>query len=188
MADKIIQAIERESEFWWMGVLGGILTMLFGIAALFWPGLTLVTFVYLFSAYMLVWGVVSVIKGLTDLTSGVAMWWLTLLFGFIGLGVGVYLVRHPLVSFATLILLVGFTFIIRGVIDIVSGFAVDQSSTGRVLAFIAGGLGVVAGVFLLTQPADAGVAFVWVLGLYSLLAGPLFIALTVDAHNSVALE
>lgn len=188
MADRVVvETVDIEpveSEFWWMGVLGGILTMLFGIAALFWPGLTLVTFVYLFSAYMLVWGVVSVVKGLVDLTSGVAMWWLSLIFGFIGIGVGVYLVRHPLASFATLVLLIGFTFIIRGVIDVVSGFSAGQSSTGRMLSFIAGGLGILAGVFMLTQPAEAGVAFVWILGLYSLLVGPLLIAMAIDVHNN----
>ncbi len=188
MADKVMRAAERETDFWWMGVLAGILTMLFGIAALFWPGLTLTTFVYLFSAYVLVWGVISVVKGFIDLTSGAAMWWLTLIFGFVAVGVGVYLVRHPLASFATLILLVGFTFIIRGVVDIVAGFAGEQSSTGRVLSLMAGALGILAGVFLLTQPETGGVAFVWVLGLYSLLVGPLLIALSVDAHNILSEE
>lgn len=191
MAEKVVETVEMEpveSEFWWMGVLGGILTMLFGIAALFWPGLTLVTFVYLFSAYMLVWGVVSVVKGLVDLTSGISMWWLSLIFGFLGIGVGVYLVRHPLVTFGTLILLIGFTFILRGVVDILGGFTAGQTSTARALSFIAGALGVLAGVFMLTQPAEAGVAFVWVLGLYSLLAGPLLIALAVDAHNKGIVE
>ena len=184
MAGVQVQAMEPESEFWWIGVVGGILTMLFGIAALFWPGLTLVTFVYLFSAYMLVWGVASTVKGLIDLTSGTAMWWLSLLFGFLGIGVGIYLVRHPLASFATLVLIIGFTFILRGVIDLVSGFRPGQTATGRILSFIAGGLGVLAGVFMLTQPAEAGVAFVWVLGLYSLLVGPLLIALAVDARKN----
>jgi uncharacterized membrane protein HdeD (DUF308 family) len=33
---------------------------------------------------------------------------------------------------------------------------------------------------LLFQPASAGVAFVWVLGLYSLIVGPLMIALSLD--------
>ena len=138
---------------------------------------------------MLVWGVVSTVKGFIDLTSGTAMWWLSLIFGFLGIGVGVYLVRHPLASFATLVLIIGFTFIVRGIIDIVGGFTSGQTPSGRILSFLAGALGVLAGVFMLTQPAEAGVAFVWVLGLYSLLVGPLLIALAVDAHkNNETLE
>ncbi|HRF28626.1 MAG TPA: DUF308 domain-containing protein [Candidatus Saccharibacteria bacterium] len=172
-------------DLWWMGVFAGILTMLFGVAALFWPGLTLVTFVYLFSAYVLVWGVVSVVRGFSDMIAGQSLWWLTLLFGFFAVGVGVYLVRHPLVSFATLILLTGFTFIIRGVVDILEGVFGDMpSSTTRILAVIAGALGIVAGIYLLNQPVSGGVAFVWIIGLYSLLVGPLLIALSMDSHKA----
>jgi uncharacterized membrane protein HdeD (DUF308 family) len=177
------QSVGEKNELWWMGVLGGILTMLFGLAALFWPGMTMVTFVYLFSAYVLVWGAISIVKGFVDMASGMQMWWLTLIFGFLALGVGVYLVRHPLVSFTTLILLTAFTFIIRGVVDIISGFAGDQAGGGRALAFIAGALGVIAGVFLLMQPASAGIAFVWVIGLYALLVGPVLIAVSVNSRN-----
>lgn len=185
MADKTVTVSSNNSnDLWWLGVVGGILTMLFGIAALFWPGITLVTFVYLFSAYVLVWGVVSVVQGFVGMTKAERLWWLSLLFGFFAIGVGVYLVRHPFVSFATLILLTGFTFIIRGVVDIVVGiFSDGQSAGGKLLAIIAGVLGVLAGVLLLMQPVSAGVAFVWVIGLYALLFGPLLTALAIDSRN-----
>lgn len=186
MAEKTVTTTNNPNNLWWLGVVGGILTMLFGIAALFWPELTLVTFVYLFSAYVLVWGIAAVVQGFVGMTSGEKLWWLSLLFGFFAIGVGVYLVRHPLVSFGTLILLAGFTFIIRGVVDVVAGIFGDaQSSTGKVLAIIAGVLGVLAGVLLLTQPVSAGVAFVWIIGLYSLLFGPLLIALAMDSRDNV---
>ena len=37
----------------------------------------------------------------------------------------------------------------------------------------------VAGVAILLQPASGGVAFVWVLGLFALVTGPLLIALSI---------
>lgn len=171
------------SETWWLGVIAGVLTILFGIAALFWPELTLVTFVYLFSAYVLVWGVVSIVKSLISIRGGNGMWWLGLLFGVLVLGLGVYLVRHPGVSFGTLILFVGFTFIIRGLIDVLEGLFGDKSASGKVLSLIAGIVGVLAGVFVLIQPVSGGVAFVWVLGLYSLIFGPLLIAMSMDEKH-----
>ena len=177
-------ATNNSNNLWWLGVISGILTMLFGIATLFWPGLSLVLFVYLFSAYVLVWGVVAIVKGIVGMTAGEKLWWLSLLFGFFTVGVGVYLVRHPLVSFGTLILLTGFTFIIRGVVDVVGGIFGDvQSSGGKVLAIVAGVLGVLAGILLLMQPVSAGIAFVWIIGLYALLFGPLLIALAVDGRD-----
>lgn len=182
MADRV-RRVAGGADLWWLGVVAGVVTMLFGLAALFWPGLTMATFVYLFSAFVLVWGVLAVVRGFVDMTSANAMWWLSLLFGFFAVGVGVYLVRHPLVSFATLILLVGFTLIVRGAVDVVTGlFGETRTSTGRTLAVVAGALGVVAGVWLLTQPESAGVAFVWIVGLYALLFGPLLVALSMDAR------
>lgn len=184
MAEKVSTNRSGLDDLWWFGVLTGVLTMIFGIAALFWPGLTLVTFIYLFSAFVLVWGVVSVVRGFVDMTAARSMWWLSLIFGFLAIAAGVYLVRHPDVSFATLLLLTAFTFIVRGAVDVVGGlFGEGQSATGRMLAFIAGALGVVVGVYLLMQPVEGGVAFVWVVGLYALLAGPLMIALAMDGRR-----
>lgn len=187
MADRVRRVTGGTTDLWWLGAVAGVVTMLFGLAALFWPGLTLTTFVYLFSAFVLVWGVIAIVHGFVDMTRANMMWWLSLLFGFFAVGVGVYLVRHPLVSFATLILLVGFTLIVRGAVDVVTGlFGAARSSTGQTLAMVAGALGVVAGVWLLTQPESAGVSFVWIVGLYALLFGPLMVALAMDARTGEA--
>ena len=173
--DKVV--VTGSSGMWWLMAVAGVLTVLFGLATLFWPGLTLVVFVYLFSAYVLAWGVVSLVSGFMQLGRQEAFWWLALIVGVLLLGVGVYLVRHPAASFATVILLVGFTFIFHGVADIVKGlFTSDASSKRRTFSVLGGALGVVAGAFILTQPVSGGVAFVWIIGLYALLLGPVLIA------------
>ncbi len=160
-------------------LLNGILVLLFGIAAIFWPGLTLVTFVYLFSAYVLLSGIITLIIGIQRLagsSQAVLTHALTLILGILLIGVGVYLVRHLAVSFATLVLLVGFTFIIRGVFDVVTGLLEEGSGMHRIAMILIGVLGVLAGILILFQPVASGVAFVWILGVYSLVAGPLLIA------------
>lgn len=162
----------------------GIATILFGLAAVFWPALTLVTLVYLFSAYVLVSGIVNLVGSI--MTIDRSRWWfLGSLIGIFEFGVGVYLVRHPRLSFATLILLVGFTLIARGVIEVVASFfEIGQTATVRALTVIIGLAGLLAGIILLFQPVSAGVAFVWILGLYALIVGTLEIALASDAHRA----
>ena len=44
-------------------------------------------------------------------------------------------------------------------------------------------MAVVVGIAILLQPASGGVAFVWVLGLYALLTGPMWIALGLDTKK-----
>lgn len=167
------------SEYWWTLTLRGVLALLFGIAAVFWPGLTIVTLVYLFGAYILVSGVVDLIHGVSSVFKRTS-WFLTLLLGFAELGVGVYMLRHPHVTFATLILLIGFMLIVRGILEGVAAFSDNLSSTNRTLMIFGSIVAILAGIILLFQPASAGVAFVWILGLYALIVGPILIALSLD--------
>lgn len=169
---------------WESLVLRGIAGILFGIAAVFWPGLTLVTLVYIFSIYILISGVVEIVEAIMAISRGGSWIW-KLLLGFAELGVGVYLVRHPYVSFATLILLIGLVLIARGVFEVVLAMLEDYSATEKTLMIIGGALAVVVGIVILLQPASGGVAFVWVLGLYALLTGPMWIALGIDTKNAV---
>jgi uncharacterized membrane protein HdeD (DUF308 family) len=155
--------------------LEGTLALFFGVTAIFWPGLTLLTLVYLFSAFVLATSIVQIVIGLTSLRSS-DTWWLPLLTGLVLLGAGVYLVRHPNVSFATFILVIGLTFLARGVLDLVNAFADRQARSQRALRVIAGVAALVAGVIILLQPVAGGVAFVWILGLYAIIFGSLTIA------------
>jgi uncharacterized membrane protein HdeD (DUF308 family) len=171
--------IKEVAEYWWVGVLQGVFALAFAAAALFWPGLTLKTLVYLFSAYVLVWSLVEIFRGLSGIKSN-DYWWLSLIFGIFGTGVGVYLVRHPEVTFATFILLIGFTFILRGIVDIISAFLGGQLATSRALSLLVGAAALIVGIVVLNQPVEGGVAFVWILGLYSLVYGVISIALSLD--------
>ncbi|HEX5797253.1 MAG TPA: DUF308 domain-containing protein [Candidatus Saccharimonadales bacterium] len=164
--------------------LRGIVAILFGIAAVFWPGITLVTLVYLFSAFVLASGLVTLVMGLIDASrerNSVLSLVLTVVLGIAEIGVGVYLLRHIGVAFSTLILLIGFVLILRGLVELFNGlFEADTSNMYRTATTLTGALAVVAGVVLLFQPESSGVAFVWILGLYALLAGPLMVALALD--------
>jgi uncharacterized membrane protein HdeD (DUF308 family) len=172
------------SNYWWVLTVRGIAAILFGVAAVFWPGITLVTLVYLFSAFILVYGIVDIIHGLSGHGGGTANRVLTLLLGALEVGLGVYLIRHTGVAAATLILLVGFMLIIRGVFDAVMAFS-DDSATGKTLSIVAGIVAVLAGVVVLTQPAAAGVAFVWILGVFALVTGPVLIAMSLDVKREM---
>lgn len=174
--------VQTLSNYWWVLTIKGTVAILFGIAAVFWPGITLVTLLYLFSAYVLIGGVTNIFHGISGMGNR-GTWIFTLLLGFLELGVGVYLLRHPGVTFTTLILLIGFLLITRGVFEVVAAFGDEISSGTRLLSIIGGALAVLAGIFVLFQPESSGVAFVWILGLYALITGPLLIALSLEIKN-----
>lgn len=172
-------------DLWWGTALRGIVTLLFGIAAVFWPGLTLVTLVYLFSAYILVSGIFELIAGIGS-AGKATRWYLRIVMGILELGVGIYLIRHIGVAFNTFILLIGFILIIRGIIDGVSAFIDDTlTAVEKTITFVVGVVALVAGIVILGQPAKNGVAFVWILGVFALVAGTLNIALAIDMKHVV---
>jgi uncharacterized membrane protein HdeD (DUF308 family) len=169
---------------WEALVLRGVAGILFGIAAVFWPALTLVVLVYLFSVYILVSGVVGMVESVVHLTRSQTWFWKMLL-GILELGVGVYLVRHPSVTFATFVLVAGLVLIARGVFEGIMALVDDYSATNKTLLLIGGVLSVLVGIVILLQPVEGGIAFVWILGVYALVTGPIWIALALDTKHAV---
>lgn len=165
---------------WWALVLGGVATVTFGIAAVFWPGLTLLTLLYLFSAFALVSGVVNILAGLSTV-DGVDTWFLPVVLGAFEVGVGVYLLQHTAVAFNTFILLIGFTLIANGVIGAVSSyFNGAATAKAAALAYLTGLGALVAGIVILFAKESNDVGFVWVLGLYAIIVGTLQLAALAD--------
>lgn len=168
---------------WWILTIRGILAILFGIACVFWPGITLLTFIYLFGIYILVAGLVATFQGVISIGRS-KTWILTLLLGVLEIGVGVYLLRNPEVSFGVLILIVAFSFIVYGILEIIGALAERRnSSTSKTITIITSVLGILVGIVMLFQPAASDVAFVWIVGLFTLISGPLWIAISLDIKN-----
>jgi uncharacterized membrane protein HdeD (DUF308 family) len=155
----------------------GLLTVAFGVTAIFWPGLTTMVLLYLVGAYLLVSGIVHVGLGVSGINS--QSWWtLTVLLGAVELGFGVYLLRHPLVVFSTFVTLIGFALLIRGLIELVSViFEGSGDETSDRVSMISGFLAVVAGIVVLYQTKSSGVTFVWILGVYAIVVGAAQLAL-----------
>lgn len=177
--DADMQAMQAN---WWGLTFRGIVAVLFGIAAVFWPHITLVILLYIFATWVLVDGIIRIVTGIARLGQH-QLGFLTMVVGLLELGVGVYLLRHPAVTFTTLILLIGFLLIITGVVEIVSSLSSPDSATSKALSTIVGAAALLAGIIMLFQPVSGGVAFVWVLGLYALITGPMLIAMSIDLRR-----
>ena len=168
-------------QLWGLGIGFGVVSILFGILALFWPGLTVGLLVILFSIFILIWGIIGIIVSIASASTD-KFWWLELILSILAIGLAVYLLRNPVVAAMIWIFSIGLTFLVRGVVDILEGLFDGNRTRGeRVLAFILGALGIVAGIITLLYPISAGLAVVWIIGLYALLYGSLLIAFSFRA-------
>lgn len=175
---------EYVDNLWWLFVLQGIATLVFGVVALFFPGLTLASLLLTFAVYAVVVGVVELVHGFRDI-GRTGSWWFSLLVGVVLVGVGVYLVSHPSTALDAFLAILGALLIARGVADLfVSVFYTDHSDH-RWMWIVSGVLGVVAGILVWRSPVAGGLAFVWILGLYALMAGSITLAYAFRVRDMV---
>lgn len=169
-------------DMWWILLLEGLFLLLFGFVAIGWPGLTVVTLVFAFAIYILLSGVLNIVHSIVG-TKNHGYWFLTLIMGIIEVAVGVYALNNPGLTIAVLVLLIGFTFIVRGVLGIVSAFSPMYKDTHKLLLIVVGVLSVLAGIIILRYPLVGTLAFTWVIGVYALIAGAIMVALSISVKE-----
>lgn len=170
-------------ELWWLVLLTGVASTLFGLVALFWPGLTLATLVYTFAIFVVVGGVVALFEALSNISKD-RLWWLALLLALVNLGIGVYLLRHPLVAATFFVVLLSIVVFMQAIFDLVVASYAEKSE-GKWLWVLTGIFGLVAGVVILVYPVAASLAFIWVLGLYSVVHGVVAVAYSLQVRKDM---
>ena len=180
MANSNSLGVVNKSYYYWRGGLG----ILLGVLILVWPQLTLLTLVTLLSIWLLLAGVVNVIDGVTGIKKQGYGWLASILAGIFELGVGAYLVQRPALTTLSIITLIGAVFVVQGFVYLMRTFT-QSSATGshRLLSLIFAALSFAAGVWLWRYPFHGSLAFVWLIGLYTIASGALLIAIGAEAKD-----
>lgn len=175
---------ELATQAWGLVIAQGVIAILAGIVLLFWPGLSAAFLAILFGVFTLIWGVVLLVRSLIGIGK-INLWWVELLFSVLLIALGVFLVRNTELSIEIFIVLIGLTLLVRGLVDLLSGFFSKDADVkeARALYIILGILGVLAGIGTFVYPAAAGVAFIWVAGLYAVLYGAILLAVALRTRS-----
>ena len=166
----------RLARNWWTVALRGAIAIIFGLAALFWPDITLTALIFIFAAFVLVSGVLLAIAafrdGLTH-THG----WLMLLEGAIGIAVGIMAFIWPGITALVLLYLIAAWAIVTGVLEIIAAIQVRKEIQNEWLLAIAGIASVLFGVLLLVWTLAGALAILWIIGAYAIIFGILLLIL-----------
>lgn len=161
---------------WGLVALRGVLALVFGLATLFNPALTLVVLVFLFGAYSFVDGIFTVIAAIAN-RRGERYWVALLVSGIIGIAIGVVTYLMPHVTALALLFLIAAWAIATGVTQIVAAIRLRKVIRGEWLLVVAGVLSVLFGLFLIAAPGAGALAVTLWIGVYALLFGIVLIAL-----------
>jgi uncharacterized membrane protein HdeD (DUF308 family) len=160
---------------WWLLLLRGLAAILFGVLALGWPGLTLITLVLLYGAYVLTDGVVAIIAAVMGDAPG-GRWWLAIA-GIVGIAVGAFIFMLPgMTAFFLLLTIAGWA-IATGLLQIIGAIRLRKEIDNEWLLILNGAISVLFGLAIVTNPGGGALAIVWVIGTYAIIAGVLYIGL-----------
>ena len=167
---------------WWMLALRGAAGILFGLLALFWPGITLLLLVAMFAAYALIGGVAAVSAAIRH-RSIRTDWWIPLLLGLCTIAAGLIAVAAPGVTAIVLIAVMGANAIVTGVLDIIAWVRLKRRGRTQWLLLFIGILSALFGIFVLVVPGAGALALVWMIGTYAIVTGALLLVLGLGARN-----
>jgi len=171
---NVITSTQVSRHYWWLMAIRGLLAVLFGLAAIVWPRLTLFVLVILFGAYALVDGVVAVIVSFQE-RKNVRQWWVVLLGGIAGIIAGVLTFVWPAITALVLLYLIAAWAIVTGILEIAAAFSRRLPIAHEWTLVLAGILSVLFGVLLAILPGVGLLSLVWLIGIYALAFGVVLI-------------
>jgi len=170
------------SGVWWLLLLRGLVAILFGVLTWLQPGISLAALVLLFGAYSLADGILGVWAAITGRKQH-EDWWVLLLWGFVGIGVGIMTFLVPGVTALALLFYIAIWATASGVLQIVVAIRLRREITDEWLLLLAGLASIVFGVLLMLKPAAGALAVLWLIGTYAVIFGALLVILSFKARS-----
>lgn len=147
-------------------IASAISAIALGIAALVWPGATLVTVALLFGAYLVVSGIFRLVVAFTSDSLSTGIRWLVGIMGVFIIVAGIIALNNLAQSLLVLAFVIGFGWIFDGVAAIAAGFT-GRTALPRWLSIVSGVISIIGGIVVFTLPGLAIVTFVifggWIL-------------------------
>ncbi|MBN2734198.1 MAG: DUF308 domain-containing protein [Methanomicrobiaceae archaeon] len=164
-----------EGEFtpvnWWIFLLQGLIAIIFGGIALLWAPLVVDIFAYFIGALIILYSISTILKGFVK-KDEVKTRLILIIFGIIGLIIGLLAVMNIGVLWLTIAVLIAIWAFITGFGDLWLGLTAEKESGWyRILLIISGIIALILGMFLVIFPVMGTVVIVQVIGLFTIAMG-----------------
>ena len=169
---------------WWVLLLRGLAAIVFGVLTWWMPGISLAVLVLLFGAYVLADGILAVWMAIASRSKN-EQWWVMLLWGLVGMGVGILTFLAPGVTALALLFYIAIWAIATGVLQIVAAIRLRKEIEGEWVLILAGLASVVFGLLLVVQPGAGALAVLWLIAAYAIVFGVLLVILALKARGLV---
>lgn len=169
---------------WWALALRGLIAVLFGLAAFFWPGgigqQALAVLVPLFGAFALIHGLFAIgvafmERGQYERWWALEYWWLHLLEGAAGIAAGIITFAWPSIAIGALLYVVATWAIVNGLLELGAALWLRNAFGDEALLMVGGILSLIFGLVLVFRPQAPPLAVLWLLGAFAVSLGVLLL-------------
>ena len=161
---------------WWVLMVRGLAAIALGICAMVWPGVTLVSLVYLFVAFTIVDGVGAIILGLRGEADG-TVWWTMVVLGLLAVAAGITAFAWPGLTLLVLATIIAISAIVRGAFEIFAAITLRKELDDEWILGLSGAMSIIFGALIMFRPGAGLIALTLLIGAYMLALGVFAIAL-----------
>ena len=159
----------RLGRHWGWVFAFGVITVVAAIGVLAWPGPTLLVIAILVGIQLVVLGIFRFVSAFgPDLTAGARI--LYALLGVLSLVIGLYALRHVLLTLLALGLLLGIFWVANGAVELFTALS-HREVHHRAWTSVLGLFSILAGLVLLVYPGLSIVALAVIVGVWLLIFG-----------------
>jgi uncharacterized membrane protein HdeD (DUF308 family) len=159
----------------WRWIAGrGVAAVLFGLATLVWPDVTLWALVALWGAYALVDGVTALWAAIGDRYLEHRGW--VAVQGAAGVIAGIIAFAWPDITALALLWVIAAWALVIGVTLVATAIEIRKEITGEWMIGLAGVLSIGLSLVLFADPGDGAVAITWAIGWFAFLYGVLLLS------------
>ncbi len=154
---------------WWAFVIRGILAVLFGLIALFMPGVTMLSLVLVFAAYTIADGVFAIISAVRAAQQH-ERWGYLILVGIVDIIAGIVAAALPSITVVVFVALIAAWAVITGGFMLAAAVRLDADH-GRWWLVLSAVASLIYGALLVAAPMLGALVLTWWIGAYAIVFG-----------------
>jgi uncharacterized membrane protein HdeD (DUF308 family) len=163
-------------------LIRGIASIVIGILAVAWPGITIAVLVGIFGAYAIIDGIANLFIGFSHARAG-GLSWAHVAQGLVGIGAGILTFVWPGVTALALVFFIAAWAVATGVFEIVAAIRLRRVLKGEWLLALSGVLSVAFGLLVFVFPGAGAVGIAFVLGTYAVATGVILVMLAIRLRS-----
>ena len=161
---------------WWLVALRGVIAIIFGLFAFFYPGVTLVVLIAFFGAYMFVDGIVALVQAIRFRHER-EQWPSLLIEAILGIAAGVAIYFWPAIAALAWVFTIAAWAFVTGVLEVIAAVKLRQFFPREIFLALSGIVSILLAIGFAVLPLVGLLAAVWMTGAYAIVFGVMLLSL-----------